>query len=388
MRQPDDWARLPAMLHTPFPLPALWTTQLDWFFLAIFPPLVDTSSGASPGSGPESGHVVARCGAWLVSCRCDDGTVAWSAEIDPEGGNGAFFLGHEDMYFTEQARQPPSCLGTVVAVDAGGQQRWRTDLDAMVALGSAAVHGDELCALSLPPASDNPTLLYRLALADGALRAKEPLPWPADAVLPVAGGLLVRNQRVADGAPGLYRLDATPTGPSSNRPTALLADAVPNAMMDLARQDDLLAVVTRAGGSHTARVYVTGAAGGMEPLWQAPIAGPAAALAGGDLLHVEDAEGGKASTLVCRDARTGAVRWRSALLPPQIPSISVAGAIVIGNHRKGQVVCRRRDGHVLGQVRGSYGPPAHHGDRLYLCRPGALLCVSLAGVDELGGQSS
>ena len=71
-----------------------------------------------------------------------------------------------------------------------------------------------------------------------------------------------------------------------------------------------------------------------------------------------------------------------------IESISVAGPIVLCNHRKGQVVCRRRDGHVLGHVRGSYGPPAHHGDRLFLCRPGALLCVSLAGVDELGGQSS
>jgi PQQ-like domain len=353
------------MLHTPFPLPALWTTRLDWFFMAIFPPLVDRSAG----------RVVARCGVRLVSCRCDDGSVAWSAEIDPEGGNGAFFLGHGDMYLTEQARLPPSCMATIVAVDAGGQQRWRTDLDTMVALGGAAVHGDELCALSLSPASEKPTLLYRLALADGALRGQEALPWPADAVLPVAGGLLARNQRVADGAPGLYLVDA------AGSHTALLADAV----IELAREADLLVVITRAGGSHTARVYT---AGSMEPLWQAPIAGPAAALAGNDLLHIEDADHDKASTLVCRDARTGAVRWRSAPLPPQIPSISVAGAIALCNHRKGQVVCRRRDGHVMGEVRGSYGPPAQHGDCLYLCRPGALLCVSLEGVDELGALGS
>jgi hypothetical protein len=382
--RPDAWATLRAMLHTPFPLPARWTTRLDWFFMAIFPPVIE------PG---EPGRVVARCGARLVSCRCDDGAVAWSAEIDPEGGNGAFFLGHEDMYLTEQARLPPSCMATIVAVeaesaggaggaggagDAGGRQRWRTDLDTMVALGSAAVHGDELCALSLDPASEQPTLLYRLALADGALRGQEPLPWPADAVLPLSGGLLVRNQRVAAGAPGLYLVDA-------GTATPLLADAVIHTVLDtaidLARQDQLLAVITRADGSYTARVY---AAGGMELVWQAPIASAAAALAGGDLFHVEDADHGKACTLVCRDARTGAVRWRSALLPPQIPSISVAGAIVICNHRQGQVVCRRRDGHVIGQIRGSYGPPAHHGDSLYLCRPGAMLCVSLAGVDELG----
>jgi hypothetical protein len=375
MRPPDAWATLHAMLHTPFPLPALWTTRLDWFFMAIFPPLVDTSPG------PGTGRVVARCGARLVSCRSDDGSVAWSAEVDPEGGNGAFFLGHEGMYLTEQARLPPSCLGTIVAVDAGGRQRWRTDLDTMVALGSAAVHGDELYALSLSPAREEPTRLYRLALTDGALRGQEPLPWPADAVLPAAGGLLVRNQRVADGAPGLYRVEAAPSGPASNRATALLADAV----VEIARAADLLAVITRAGGGHMARVYT---ASGMTLLWQAAIAGPAAALAGGELLHIEDAEGGKASALVCRDARTGAVRWRSALLPPQIPSISVAGAIAICNHRKGQVVCRLRDGHVLGEVRGSYGPPAHHGDRLYLCRPGAMLCVSLAGVDEPGDRST
>lgn len=364
-----------AMLHTPFPLPTLWTTQLDWFFMAIFPPVVHVGSGVGSGPG-EPGQVVARCGARLVSCGLD-GAVAWTAEIDPEGGNGAFFLGHEDMYFTEVARLPPSCLGTIVAVDRSGRERWRTDLDTMVALGSAAVHGDELCALSLDPASEKPTRLYRLALADGTLRGHEPLPWPADAVLPVAGGLIVRNRRVADGAPGLYLVEAG----RADRATAVLADAVTEAVIDLVRQDDLLVAITRAGGSHTGRVY---AAGSMELAWQAPIAGSAMALAGGALFHVEDTDQGKASTLVCRDARTGAVRWRSALLPPQIPSISVAGPIVICNHRKGQVVCRARDGQVIGQVRGSYGPPAQHGDRLYLCRPGAMLCVSLAGVDAPG----
>jgi hypothetical protein len=358
---PDAWATLRAMLHTPFPLPALWTTRLDWFFLAIFPPAVELGA---------PGRVVARCGDRLVSFGCDDGAIAWTTEIDPEGGNGAFLLGHEDMYITEVARLPPSCLGTITAVDSNGRQRWRTDLDTMVALGSAAVHGDELCALSLSAAGEQPTRLYRLGLADGALRDQEPLPWPADALLAVAGGLLARNQHVAGGAPGLYLVDGR------DRATAVLGDAV----VELAQSDALLVAITRAGGSHTARLYTPG----LELLWQAPIAGPAAALAGNDLFHVEDADHGKASALVCRDARTGALRWRSELLPPQIPSISVGGGIVMCNHRKGQVVCRRRDGRVLGHIRGSYGPPTQHGDRLYLCRPGAMLCVSLAGVDELG----
>lgn len=345
--------RYPAgMFHTPLPLPTVWTADLSWFFMALFRPIVS------------AGRVVARCGARVVSCRAEDGAIEWSAEVDAEGGNGAFFLAHEGMYLTEQARTPPDCLGTILALDAGGHERWRTDLDTMVALGSAVVHQGALCALSLDHEGRAPTLLHRMALADGALRDPVPMRWPADAVLPWGEGLLARNQRAGAAAPGLYRM-----GLDGQDPTPILTEPV----LELAREGDLLLAVTRAGSEHTVRVY---GATSLTPLWSAPVATEAAALDRGELFHVEQGEGGHC-VVVARDARAGTVRWRSPLLPPRIASIAAGGPVLICNHRKGQAVCRRADGSLLGEVRGSYGPPVHAGDRLYVCRPGAILCASV-----------
>lgn len=349
------------MLHTRFPLPEVWRTDLPWFFLAIHTPIVTRE------------RVVLRCGEKLVSLRPDDGAIEWQTTVDPEGGNGALFLAHQDRYITERARMP-DCLATVLAVDAGGMPLWHTDLPAMLALGSAVVSGGELHALSLGTPED--TRHYRIDLDTGAIRAQAPLPWHADTLLAVPGGLLARNQSprstpAADGNgdPGLYRMR-----PDGSEPVAMLDQAV----RYLHGAGDLVLAVSQAGPTELlVRAYD---AGSLAPLWSAPAHTGAAAVdsQGLSVYHVAPYAGAEHGVLVARNARTGVERWRSAALPARILSISACGPILLCNHRKGQVLYRCDDGALVAPLRGSYGPPSADRDRMYLGRPGTVLCASLS----------
>ena len=343
------------MLHTPVPLPELWSTDLPWFFLAIYAPIVTAE------------RVVMRCGEKMVSLRVEDGSIEWTTVVDPDEGNGALFLAHAGQYITEKARVP-DLLATVLAVDASGQERWRTDLDAMLALGSAVVVDDRLLALSL--GSKQETTLYQLDLATGAMREQHTLPWQADGLVPVPGGLVARNQEASGDAPGLYRMSQAGT-----EPTPMLQGPV--RYLEGAGEHLLALSQAEAGAPCMVRVY---GASGLDALWSAPARTEAAALDGGEVFHVADAPDGGASehgVLVARDARTGAVRWRSEPLATKITAISVGGPVVLCNHRQGQVLYRRSDGGLIGTMRGSYGPPTVVGTRMYIGRPRALVCASV-----------
>lgn len=343
------------MLRTPFPLPELWCTDLPWFFLAIYAPIVTAE------------RVVMRCGEKMVSLRPEDGSIEWASVVDPEDGNGAVFLAHAGQYITEKARLP-ECLATILAVDAAGRERWRTDLSAMLALGSAVVVDDQMLALSLGAAREE-TILYQLDLATGAVRGQHALRWQADGLVPVPGGLVARNQEASGDAPGLYRMSQAGT-----EPTPMLQEPV--RYLEGAGAHLLALSQAEAGAPCMVHVY---RADGLEAQWSAPARTEAAALDGDDVFHVADADGGASEhgVLVARDARTGAERWRSAPLTTKITAISVGGPVVLCNHRQGQVLYRRTDGGLIGTMRGSYGPPTVVGTRMYICRPRALLCASL-----------
>ncbi|ACY14855.1 PQQ-binding-like beta-propeller repeat protein [Haliangium ochraceum] len=348
------------MFHTPFPLPTVWTTNLPWFFMAIFRPVVDGD------------RVIARCGAKVVSCRRDDGAQEWATEVDPEAGNGAFFLARDGQYFTEQARELPHCFGTVLALARDGSERWRSDLATMLALGSGVLSGDSLYALSLDESEQPTSHLYQLALSDGAASEPVALSWHADGMLPAAGALLVRSQRAGAGQPGLYRVDL-----AAKTQTPLLSEPV----VELVGQAGRVVVVTRGAKGYAVRVYderEMAAADEPAARWTADTPLTAATLDDEHLFVVEDIGDGKHSVIVARDLASGEQLWRSEPLPPHIPSIDAVGPVLMCNHRKGQAVCRKRDGALLGEVRGSYGPLAHDGEHLFVARPGALLCVSLA----------
>ncbi|WP_428261965.1 hypothetical protein [Haliangium sp.] len=356
------------MRHTPLPLPQIWSVDLPWFFMAIFPPIA------------RGDRVVARCGAKLVCVRADDGHIEWTAEVDPDRGMGAYFLTHEGDWLTDRARLPPRCLGTLLCLDERGAERWQRDLDTMIALAGASVRGDRLGVLSLDETGQAPTMLYRVALADGALDSTVTLTWPADALMPTDEGWLVRSHRTGAGTPGLYRMD--PDGVVVAEP--VIAEPV----IELARAgavtaEATLMAVVRVDDAHELRVLD---ARSLAPKWSCPLGSAAAALdadTGDTVFHIDGEDGG--SAVVARDAGTGATRWRSPAIqvpPKHVSSIAACGPVLICNHRQGQVLLASSDGRVIGEAVGSYGPALRTGDRLYLSRPGALVCISVA---ELAG---
>ncbi len=364
-----------------FPLPIVWRTDLPWFFLALHLPFADAQ------------QVSARCGANVVRMDSQSGAILWQTEVDPDSGNGAMFLQQGTGYITEQARNPPDLLGTIVALSNEGEIRWRCDLPTMLALDSGIIDGGRLYALSL---GQDTTTLYIVDAENGAQVAQRPLPWPADAMVALPQGLVARNRRTAAGAPGLavYPID------HQGRPTADPSPLLDREVVQLAHRGESLLAVSHDPATDTHGIHVY-AADTMSERWHASTRTPAAAMDQARVFHVapRGAHGAQSNptagsqprpqprpqpdaeaehgTLVARDIHSGDRIWHSEPLTAPILSISVAGPVIFCNHRKGQALYRSDDGHFIGEVRGSYGPAAVVGEHLYLARPRAFLCASL-----------
>ncbi len=319
-----------------FPLPIRWTVQLDGW--------------ATRGPVVNRDVVAVRTRKSLYAIDVGSGAVRSQVEVDPKGSGGWFIAAAGDTIVVD--REVDRTTRAIGVID--GRVAWQVDTRAIIVPQGVTAIGTRLYMLGRD--EGGATVLRGLESGDGSGFIDVRLPWPADQLLAAGGQLLAAH---SGGSPGLFGL-----GPDGRDAQVVIDDPV--ARIDAG---SVLLAVARPSDSGP-RLEIRDLAT-LQPLWSAGVRCSAAAVDGDEVLAIA----GETSPLaVLHDARTGAIRWRGAVLAGDPESARLAGPAV-GLLGMGVLYLHaRRDGAALGSVPMGLLPVSHQDD-LIIAKTQTLSCA-------------
>jgi hypothetical protein len=321
-----------------------WRTELGWFFISRAPPTFVEDM------------VVVRCGHDVVALARKDGALRWRSEVEPECGDGAFFLPLPSGGWLTDFHRWPERLTSVVAIGSDGSRRWRADLPAIGAARGAVLDGEALVLPAKQPGAGQRLFVFD-APATGGGFTNVALAWGVSSVVIVGGELVVANAMGGEAGRGLYRVRR-----DGGEPIVL---AAPSAI-DVAKVDDrtVVAAMKEANAITVAAIDIEDG----TQRWSAAASAQWVAVAGGRSITVED------SRPVGRDAISGDVVWTGDVLDGTTNSIAVAGDLAIVAAGRSRVVLEVASGRSLGRLSSAVGAVAVDEDAIYVAVDRSVVC--------------
>jgi hypothetical protein len=333
-----------------FPLPIVWQHPLNVDFVPRHRCVVNAES------------VTIRCGDSIVQTAAQDGTEQWRLTVVPGSGGGAFFLRAGTTLLSEFTR-PAERLSTLFALGVDGRLLWSSDLPAIL-MPAAVNTGESVLVPAIDPSAGS--TIRQINVVDGNVVRNRSVPWGAHGVLPVRGKLLVRNQVVENGAPGVYTLD--------------LDDGVTHPMIKesawrLEGNNESIMIVTRSSVDSPRRLLILHAEE-LSTRWECATLANETAVLDGKSVVTTIIDGGE-YYLAALETGSGALQWRTGPLDTPAMQIYASGPLIVTRSRGVNRLYRRADGAPLGMIEGIVGPPVAHNNRLFLCVEEALVCALL-----------
>jgi outer membrane protein assembly factor BamB len=330
-----------------FPLPVVWSHSFDWECFLWDAPLV------------RGDELIVRAGAKLVGLASADGTERWRVDLASADQGGEVLGAAGDVMFVDSVGADRS--QQLVGVRAGGVA-WRTPLGGTFVRGATGVVGGSILAVVTGSKSE----LLRIDPASGAAQ-RTSLAAGGATIAVTDTQIVILSPTARAGAPGAY----VPTSSGEVERVIRTGDVWFGAVAS----GRVLTIGSRKRDLHVVDVrdLDTG-----DVRWSAECFQGTGALDDHDAAYVE--RKGAAGELVLRDAATGAIRWRADIGDAEPATITFAGSVVLVRHMIGLVVVRRADGHVLGEIYGSFGfGAAVADDRMFLGNDRQLICARVPG---------